>query len=401
MGDKSAIEWTDATWNPIRARNRVTGRLGWHCEPVSEACKFCYAGTMNAWRGTGLAYKPGHRDDVEIFVDETVLLKPLRWTRPRMIFVCSMTDLFAGFVPDAMIDRVFAVMALCPQHTLQVLTKRPDRMRGYVSRMCNRDDLIADAAVSIARSIGGNSESLHRTIMVDVRSPLRNVWLGTSCEDQATADARVPDLLATPASIRFVSAEPLLGPVDFKKWLPGSYECASECGWRSGNPPKLEICHSCGLTSERFGEFCKCGSQDFGHVCPKCESDAVVDHPDTPNLNWIIAGGLSGSRKHPLHPDWVRSIRDQCAAADVAFFFKQWGEWGPGAEFSAEASYRKVYRGELQTLQLLGRPEIKLAVPTRDDDSLGPALTLERFGKKLAGRLLDGLTHDGMPEVRS
>ncbi|MEK9751770.1 MAG: DUF5131 family protein [Rhodospirillaceae bacterium] len=110
MGDRSRIEWTDASWTPIRARNRATGKVGWHCEHVSEGCRNCYAERWNRPYGTGLPYKPGHRADVELFLDEQLLTQPLRWRRPRRVFVCSMTDLFADFVPDEWIDRVFAVM---------------------------------------------------------------------------------------------------------------------------------------------------------------------------------------------------------------------------------------------------------------------------------------------------
>ena len=133
MADRSKIEWTDSTWNPIRARRRDNGHVGFHCEHVSEACRNCYAEGMNKRLFTGLDYKPGNRDQVEIFLDEKTLLQPLRGKRPRKIFVCSMTDLFADFVADEMIDRIFAVMALCPQHTFQILTKRPERMRKYIA----------------------------------------------------------------------------------------------------------------------------------------------------------------------------------------------------------------------------------------------------------------------------
>ena len=136
MGDHSKIEWTDASWNAIRARNKATGKVGWHCEHASPGCVHCYSESFNRDRlGTRLAFKPGHRDDVEIFLDEAMLLQPLRWRRPRKIFVCSMTDLFGEFVPDAMIDRVFAVMALAPQHTFLVLTKRSARLREYMTRL--------------------------------------------------------------------------------------------------------------------------------------------------------------------------------------------------------------------------------------------------------------------------
>ena len=119
MGERSKIEWTDASWTPIRARNRITGKLGWHCTHASPGCVHCYAEDMNRHVGTGLPFKPGHEKDIEVFLDETMLLTPLCWKRPRKIFVCSMTDLFADFVPDEWIDKMFAVMALTPQHTYQ------------------------------------------------------------------------------------------------------------------------------------------------------------------------------------------------------------------------------------------------------------------------------------------
>src|SRR5258708_16196189 len=126
MADRSAIEWTDATWTPIRAR---TDNVGWHCEHVSEGCRNCYAEGINRRLGTGLSFKPALKP--ALFLDEKMLLAPLKWKKPRTIFVCSMTDLFADFVRDEWIDRMFAVMALCPQHRFQVLTKRAQRMREY------------------------------------------------------------------------------------------------------------------------------------------------------------------------------------------------------------------------------------------------------------------------------
>jgi protein gp37 len=115
MGDRSNIEWTDASWTPIRARNLATGKIGWHCEHATTGCEFYYAEGMNKRLGTGLPFKPGHRADIEIFLDDEMLLAPLRWKKPRRIFVCSMTDAFADFVTDEWLDKIFAVMALCPQ----------------------------------------------------------------------------------------------------------------------------------------------------------------------------------------------------------------------------------------------------------------------------------------------
>jgi protein gp37 len=147
MSDRSAIEWTDASWNPIRASVATPNgiKIGWHCEHASEGCRNCYAEAFNRRLGTGFDYKPGHlvrpgphhgdlpRGDVSVFLDETMLLRPLKWKKPRKIFVCSMTDLFGRFVTDEMIVRMFAVMALCPQHQFQVLTKRGERMRTWAN----------------------------------------------------------------------------------------------------------------------------------------------------------------------------------------------------------------------------------------------------------------------------
>lgn len=188
MGDKTGIEWTEATWNP------VTG-----CSKVSQGCKNCYA-KHQAW--PRLAASPqtvyfGRKfEDVQCHPER--LDQPLRWTRPRRIFVNSMSDLFHEDVPDDFIDRVFAVMAMAERHQFQVLTKRPERMKEYLA---------------------GYSD---RVKTMPFTMPLPNVWLGVSVEDQATADERIPLLLQTPAAVRWVSAEPLLGSIIMFKgidWL--------------------------------------------------------------------------------------------------------------------------------------------------------------------------------------
>ena len=353
MANRSKIEWTESTWTPIRARwfapvNDGGGkeRVGWHCEHVSEGCRNCYAESINRRLGTGLDFKPGnlHRADrvgyangeSKVFLDEKMLLQPLRWSRPRRIFVCSMTDLFASFVPDEIIDRVFAVMSLCPQHILQVLTKRSERMRAYLSDR-NTPGRIARICVDlwIAKVVEpDNNWPVDAVGPVDLPDdlvmrfwPLPNVWLGVSAEDQATADARVPDLLATPASIRFVSAEPLLGGIDFAGWL--------------GEPNDV-ACPGCDDDHSGGRKYCSRLDIPRDQQCPNKRAvfdyeEGALDEDGAPSaisarriiLDWIIGGGESGRSARPMHPDWVRSIRDQCAAAGVAFFFKQWGEWAP------------------------------------------------------------------------
>lgn len=163
--------------------------------------------------------------------------------------------------------------------------------------------------------------------------PLPNVWLGVSCEDQRRADERIPDLLATPAAVRFVSAEPLLGPMDIRKWLPGSFECSAECGYRAGEsaPPREEKCQTCFHVGEINSEFCpECGVQDFSYVCPDCGADVVQYHPDTPHLDWIIVGGESGPGHRAMQMDWAVDVMRQCREAGTPLFFKQDSHNKPG-----------------------------------------------------------------------
>lgn len=284
---RTKIEWATDSWTPIRARrisvHGPSASVGWHCEKVSTGCEHCYSETMNKRLGTGLDFMPGNRDKIELFLDEKMLLAPLSWRKPRMIFVCSMSDLFAEFVPDEWIDRIFAVMALCPQHTFQVLTKRQARMRHYFTYICNRDDLIADHALAASgwpkNAHQDKTKEKRRALMVRVRNQLPNVLAGTSCEDQETAAARIPDLLATPAAVRFVSCEPLLKPIRLREHLGDDWLASGKSGERKG-------------------------------------------------LDWVICGSESGPHARPCDLSWVRSLRDQCSAAGVSFFWKQHAENG-------------------------------------------------------------------------
>ncbi|PKP66990.1 MAG: phage Gp37/Gp68 family protein, partial [Alphaproteobacteria bacterium HGW-Alphaproteobacteria-5] len=306
MAKHTPIEWTDSTWNPIGG-----------CTRVSEGCRNCYAEIMAArfsgpgqW-GEGLAHMVGndHRWTGKLVLHEAALDRPLRWREPRRIFVNSTSDLFHESVPDEWIDRVFAVMALAPQHTFQVLTKRSERMHAWFAQ--NRQLPIGDEMLAFSNE----GRRIDLTNLVDAFGdeeepnitpicwPLPNVWLGTSIEDQPTANTRIPHLLATPAAVRFVSAEPLLGPVDLT--LDG-ISCGP-CPWCADSFPDPETgCVDC----------CRCDGTGKG--------DEVL-------LDWVIVGGESGPHARPMHPDWARSLRDQCNAARVPFFFKQWGEWGPDA----------------------------------------------------------------------
>lgn len=343
MAAKSKIEWTDASWSPIRARNKSTGKVGWHCEHVTPGCENCYAETMNARLGTGLKFKPGHREDVDIFLDDEMLLAPLRWKRPRSVFVCSMSDLFAAFVPDAWIYRVFAVMALAPQHTFQVLTKRSKRMREYMNGPGVSQRLKLFVAETFMDVIDRGPQPLQYQLIAKddlgelAQWPLPNVWLGVSAEDQARADERIPDLLATSAATRFVSAEPLLGPITFH----------TVAGLRE----------NCVIDALR-GESWEWRAEGVRHDLRR----------GLHRLDWMIVGGESGPDARPMHPEWARSIRNQCASADVPFFFKQWGEFAPTSEIEGPGAHFHFPDGA----------------------------TVRRVGKKHAGRLLDGRTHDDL-----
>lgn len=331
MSDKTKIEWAEATWNPI------TG-----CTKVSAGCKNCYAERDWARLSANKSTRYYGRDFGNVQCHEDVLALPLRWTKPKRIFVNSMSDLFHPNVPDSFIDRVFAVMADSPQHTYQILTKRPARMLKFLGDTEARRR-------NIAGWLKGNHwRCIPQNAFLQLY-PLPNTWLGVSVEDQAAADERIPLLLQTPAAVRWISAEPMLGPIDLA-CIDMRGTCASECCGQF----RLNA-----LTGEQY-----------------CHEDSGVFDSGA-RLNWVVAGGESGPRARPMHPDWVRSLRDQCAAAAVPFLLKQWGEWidhdQPGVD-------------------MLGSDNSKLHLwPDR-----GCSV---RLGKRAAGRLLDGKLHDEYPKT--
>jgi len=262
----TSIEWTDRTWNPVRG-----------CSRVSEGCRNCYAERVAArFSGEGQPfYGIAHRavngvvgagwtGRVELV--ESKLEEPLHWRTPQRVFVNSMSDLFHEALQDVAIDRVFAVMALAPEHTFQVLTKRPKRMLDWI---------MSRGASGVKHSIGLEMarhlpKAVVATGVAYIEWPLPNVWLGVSVEDQKTADERIPLLLETPAALHFVSYEPALGPVAFQPWLHG----------------------------------------------------AVL-----PGVNWIIVGGESGPGARPFCLATAYNVVAQCRAARVPVFVKQLGAW--------------------------------------------------------------------------
>ncbi|QAY96672.1 phage Gp37/Gp68 family protein [Methylovirgula ligni] len=385
MADRSKIEWTDASWNPVRAAWRVLGQktqgaggdrpIGWHCEHVSEGCRNCYAEGFNLRLGTRLDYKPGNRDVIDIFLDEKLLLQPLRWKRPRKIFVGSMTDLFADFVSDDMLDKIFAVVALSPQHTFQFLTKRPARMREYLTRgqcgfyefyagdACNR---VGDLVEKMRRSGLGmppNGVGPVGHLQPGARWwPPSNVWLGVSCEDQATTLERCEQLKATPAAVRFVSCEPLLEDIG-----EALNEFMGTCTIRI--PKNVSPIRPFDPDTTTIGG----AVSGLGGM--------IVDNNDRA-IDWVIVSGESGPHARPMHADWARSIRNLCACVGVPFFFKQWGEWAPDSMCGEHVRFSARNPGP----ELHGWP-------------YDEATDTWRIGKRRAGRLLDGIEHNAFPEV--
>lgn len=362
MAENSKIEWTDATWNPLRAREKATGKVGWHCELYGPGCAHCYAQRINGRGliiGTGLPYTRSSRDQVETFVDYPTLIAPLHWKKRRMVFVCSMTDLFGEWVSDEQIVQVFAVMYECQWHTFQVLTKRADRMQRFLTSPHVREE-IATAAYALALQRKPEIAELvsRDDTLGDVCDswPFDHVWLGISAEDQERFDERAEHLSRTPAAVRFISYEPALGPIDAEKYLqPG--RCQSR-------QPDSGI--RCGLPE---------GHDGHAHtvLIPTGAPWYRVDH-----ISWVIVGGESGPGARPMHPQWARDIRDQCQAAGVPFFFKQWGEWAP-------------------TTTVDGRQEL----PFMDYDTTGAQnhFGFNRVGKTKAGRLLDGREWSEFPKA--
>lgn len=330
MADGTKIEWTDATVNAVNG-----------CSLASPGCTNCYAMRLAGTRlrnhpsraGLTIDTKAGPVWNGEVRLNEDALLVPLRWTRPRKIFWNAHGDLFHPNVPDEWIDRQFAVMALTPQHTHQVLTKRPDRMWEYVTR------LVEEPSQLTARRFAQVWPSGVKTPKDGITLPLANVWLGTSVEDQTRADERIPHLLATPAAVRFLSCEPLLGPIDLVE--TGAIETDS---YGPGHTPSAVRTFTRGL------------------------------------VDWVIVGGESGPGARPMHPDWARSLRDQCEAAGVAFHFKQWG------------AYRYEDLPETDSVSRITDNDVLVHSGAGRRAALG-----WRVGKKAAGRLLDGVQHDGMP----
>ncbi|MCY1047580.1 phage Gp37/Gp68 family protein [Corallococcus sp. bb12-1] len=364
MGDTS-IEWTDVVWNPTRGCSRVSPGCGGGTSGNRKGG--CYAERMAIrLAGPGQPYEnlvkstpAGPRWTGKVVLDAEKLAEPLRWRKPRRVFVNSMSDLFHESLQVKDIARVFAAMALARRHTFQVLTKRA----AVMARTVGSEDF-KGLVLSIA-----SMEATRRGLELEpgeLRWPLPNVWLGVSVEDQQRADERIPELLRTPAAVRWLSCEPLLGPLELSQYLKPT------------------------LHTNR--------GEQLQHPDPR------IPHEGGRwawGIAWVVGGGESGPGARPMHPVWARRLRDQCVAAGTCFFFKQWGAWKPYCamtEQEADALYETVPEGmPPDSTRQCRVPEV--AFPTEPLPVGGEVHTLFALGKKAAGRVLDGRTWDEMPEV--
>ncbi len=321
MGD-SKIEWTDKTWNP------VTG-----CSKVSSGCKYCYA--ERDWHR--FVHLPAYagRAFTDVACHEDRLKLPLTWRKPSKVFVNSMSDLFHADVPDEFIDQVLAIVGLSfvmgRGHVFQVLTKRPERMLSYFR---NKETVyrVTKAMKRLGPADGLPGENSPPAW------PLPNLWLGVSVEDQATANERIPLLVETPAAVRWISAEPLLGSIDLRK---------------------------------------------AGAIYSDYNHEAAWDAAD---FDWLVTGGESGPNARPMQIAWARQMRDQCKKVGVlpAFFFKQWGEWAPALS-------------GMYFCSLDGNVDFDVRAGGKDTLDLGNGVGAVRIGKRKAGRMLVGVLHDEYP----
>lgn len=329
MADTS-IEWAEKVWNPT---------VG--CEKVSQGCKNCYAERMAKRLAAmgNLDYQevvtPSyHRWNGHVRCLPERLDEPLKWKKPKRVFVDSMSDLFHPEVPDEFIMKVWGTMYGADRHTFIILTKRPRRMCEWVSKLTAECDAM--------------NQKAGETI---IDSPLFNVWLGVSVEDQKTADERIPWLLQTPAAVRLVSVEPMLEAVDLRNIKPAEYQHR-----------QIDSLH--GVT-----------------IYENSINGAAFN--DRPKLDWVICGGESGPNARPMHPDWVRSLGDQCVSANTPFFFKQWGEWA--ATNLDNIIENKPNRHDGKNYAHFSWPGWK-------------EQWMARVGKKRAGNILDGQVWDQYPK---
>ncbi len=344
---KTTIEWCDRTWNPI------TGCPG---PLVSPGCDNCFARRVAETRLRG---RCGYDavDPFKITYHPDRAYDPLGWKNPQRIFVGSMGDMFHIDVPCNELNSVFSIMAMCPQHTFMMLTKRPEVAINFMTAKREKrvDDSIPEDAVY---------DSVGRAGWWGVcpnwpwEWPLPNVWLGVTVCDNSEL-WKVEALCHIPAAKRFVCFEPLLGEVDASLYL-ARFRCAG-CGFLSLSPVE-------------------------GFICPECGETHADSKHFSPQIDWVICGGETGPNARPMHPAWARRLRDQCAASGVPFFFKGWGE------------YHWVGERNIQSAKncTTAWPDCSIGDGTAEANG-GLGTNLYRVGKAAAGRLLDGIEHNGIP----
>jgi protein gp37 len=311
----TTIEWTKRPGTVGEVWNLVTG-----CNKVDRGCKHCYAETMHRRLRAMGQEKYAQEFLAGAVCHEDLLQLPKTWTKPRTVFVNSMSDLFHKDVPFHFLLQAFRVMRECPAHTFLILTKRPERALNFI-------------------------EHVRQVTPRWIFPP--NVWLGTSANDQKSADLRVPILLKIPDVLRFLSYEPATGSVELRNLGLSDSEAWSHDA----------------LAGEYY-----------------CDGNTTRD---LPRLHWVICGGESGPKADPMHPDWARKVRDDCKATGTPFFFKQWGAWQPITYYSD---------GFIPTVKFnVGRGEFVFPLPSPQN--------MKRVGKHASGHELDGEIWQQYPDT--
>lgn len=412
MAENSPIEWTDHTVN-----------FWWGCTKVSPACANCYAEAMDKRfhpfdgaircdkQGRFSNEQPHWGDDApRLTRTDEARKEAMRYERRAVkegrrfrVFTNSMSDFFEdrSDLVEARQEALDTIMST-PHLDWLILTKRPE-------------NIIPALQEAQRRALGGDVGQFYATPGTNGMSewlgwwlsgkPPANVWLGTTVEDQERADQRVPALLQVPAAVRFLSCEPLLGPVVLPNWINLPRPVVGD--WPIGHNTRAEAgVHKVSMNPHGARAIKALNGQHLGIKPGECEDLGL-------SLDWVICGGESGPKARPMHPDWARGLRDQCAAAGVPFLFKQWGEWAPfvnedhythgGAERHPHAWIE--VSGKLQGLCWIvdddGTWSNFTGKPPLDSENELPrtVAVMGRHGKKAAGRLLDGVEHNGFPEV--
>lgn len=388
MAENSPIEWTDHTFNPW-----------WGCTKVSEGCKHCYADQLDRRTGGNHWGPTANRRLVKDWSG------PRRWNRRAESSESAWrrgVETVGGGDESALIDRGFIKprrpRVFCASMA-DVFDDHPSILPEWRQRLW---DLIRDTPHLDWLMLTKRPENIRAMLPADWGYGWPHVWLGTSAEDQTAADERIPHLLSAPAAKRFLSCEPLLGPVSMERWLNIVWQCCGCKGYFTGR--HREICPDC--DKEGFWT----GSHAFnGRARPP---SAIIPPQSGRGIDWIIVGGESGPQARPMHPEWARSLRDQCNAAGVPFLFKQWGEWAPATDDEIPTQFGdacKPFRtlcsngfvGELSLESgLLHKPaRWPQCFPDGEEgeSSCNPVF-IRRVGKKAAGRLLDGREWNEVPE---